>query len=347
METKEILTQVEQTWTLYRLENDQGMSVNFLNYGGIITDISVPDNDGQIENVVLRFKNYEDYISNPVFFGALVGRVAGRIKEASFYLNGQTYQLGKNERSHHLHGGQEGFHSRVWNVTPYENEQEIGAKLSLSSPAGDGGYPGNVEVEVTYILTNDNRFIIDYKAETDEVTPLTLTNHAYFNLSGGAKRTIDNHVCLIDSTKIAELDEELIPTGEWLDVNNTPFDFQNKKELKNVFTNETTQQKVASGGMDHYFKFNGEKESAIHLEDPESGRTLDVTTDQPGVVIYTSNSLPEGIKLLEGEARRHVGICLETQSSPASLHEKGFPDVLLSPENPYHKRTVFSFGKRR
>ncbi|MGI8315047.1 aldose epimerase family protein [Halobacillus mangrovi] len=344
IQNSEVQVKGNQTWNVYRLVNDQGMYVEFINYGGIITDISVPDRNGNKENVVLAFKNHNDYLDNPIYFGALIGRVAGRIKQSSFEINGQNYQLDPNEGDNHLHGGKNGFHSRIWEVSPYETEEEVGAKLSMVSPDGDGGYPGQVKVEVTYTLTNDNKFIISYEASSDKTTPLTLTNHTYFNLSGNNKRTLEDQELCLDSSKMVELDKELIPTGKWLDVTDSPFDFRDKKKLESVFTYETPQQKIANGGMDHFFKFDKHREVDVYLEDPKSGRTLSIETDQPGIVIYTSNSFPEGIELAEGKPKKHAGLCFETQSSPASLHEVGFPNIILDKEQSYSKRTIFTFG---
>ncbi len=344
METQEIQVPGQRTWTLFQLENDQGMSVHFLNYGGIITNISVPDRNGNSKNVVLSYEDFEDYIENPGFLGALIGRVAGRIKNASFQIEGREYVVEANEGEHHLHGGERGFHQCLWEASPFERDREIGVKLSHKSLEGEGGYPGAIHVEVTYILTNDNQLIIDYFAETDRKTVLTMTNHCYFNLSGKADHTVHHHSLLLNSSRFAELDNQLIPTGKWIDVTDTPFDFRQNRKLGSSFSYETAQQRAANGGIDHFFLLDGERKPAIRLEDAKAGRTLEVETDQPGIVIYTSNNLPEGKNLSEGKTMTHSGICIETQSSPASLHETGFPDIFLTPGKPYHRRTLFKFG---
>ncbi|CDQ20128.1 aldose 1-epimerase [Halobacillus karajensis] len=342
--TKEIQVPGQETWNLFQLENDQGMSVHFLNFGGIITNISVPDRKGDSKNVVLCYKNFAEYVENPGYLGALIGRVAGRIQRASFQLEGKEYRVEANEGEHHLHGGKKGFHQQLWNASPFEDDGEIGVTLSHKSFDGEGGYPGTIDVAVTYTLTHDNCLIIDYFAETDQTTVLTLTNHSYFNLSGQADTTVHDHTLRLNSSCFAELDEELIPTGEWINLNETPFNFRKQRLLGSSLSYETTQQRVANGGLDHFFLLDGEEKPDIRLEDETSGRTLEVETDQPGVVVYTSNNLPEGKALVEGKTRKHSGICIETQSSPASLHEEGFPEIVLSPDEPYHRRTVFKFG---
>ncbi|SEA33660.1 aldose 1-epimerase [Thalassobacillus cyri] len=344
LETKDIPIPGESPWTLFHLENNQGMVVQLLNYGGIITNLSVPDRNGERSNVVLGYDNYEEYKENPGFLGALIGRVAGRIRNARFQIEGQEYQVEANEEPHHLHGGEHGFHQVLWEASPFEREGEIGVKLSHKSPDGEGGYPGTLNVDVSYILTNDNELVIDYLAETDQKTIVTLTNHSYFNLSGMIDQTVHDHTLFLDSSCFAELDQQLIPTGEWADVTGTSFDYRQKRKLSESFSFDTPHQQVANGGIDHFFLLNRKGKPAIKLEDTRSGRTLEVETDQPGAVIYTSNNLSEGKKLLEGKTRKHAGICIETQSSPASLHDRGFPEIILTPDEPYHKRTVFTFG---
>ncbi|MCP3740745.1 aldose epimerase family protein [Rossellomorea sp. BNER] len=343
IDTQTVQVHGQSPWTLYRLKNDHGMNVDFFNYGGIITKILVPDRNGSFENVVLGYENYEDYVENRGFLGALIGRVAGRIKNATFEIDGKMYQLDKNEGEHHLHGGKNGFHQALWEATPFQSDEKVGVKLTHHSKDGEEGYPGNVIVEVTYSLTNDNQFVIDYQANTDQITPLTLTNHSYFNLSGNAKRTIHDHQVSLDSSQLVELDHQLIPTGKWMCVSGTTYDFRKKRKLREGFTYKAQQHEVANGGYDHYFLFDKKAEHDIVLEDQEAGRSMTIQTDQPGVVMYTSNILPEGMSLSEGETRKYAGICLETQSSPASLHDKGFPNVLVTPDTPYHKQTVFTF----
>lgn len=313
-------------WQEYTLTNNKGMSASFLDYGGIITKIRVPDRNGKTENVVLCYKNYADYEANPNFFGALIGPVAGRIQDASFELDGQLYSLEKNEGIHHLHGGTSGFHQIIWDIEPFESEDHIGVKLTHTSADGVGGYPGNVDVVITYTLNNDNELTMDYWASTDQTTPLTLTNHSYFNLSGDLKNTVHEHRVTANSDHFVELDQELIPTGKKLDVTASNFDFRKGRKLGDGFADNSVQHKVANNGYDHYFLFNDKGNVAI--TEADSGRTLSIKTDQPGMVMYTSNNLDEGLELNEGRSRKYLGVCFETQASPASLHHEGFPSVI-------------------
>ncbi|MEH7250877.1 aldose epimerase family protein [Neobacillus niacini] len=335
--------QILGKWTEYTLSNDLGMRVSVLDFGGIITKIMVPDRNGNIENVVLGYRNYQDYQTNPNYFGALIGRVAGRIQGASFNLNDKTYTLAKNNGDNHLHGGPDGLHQIVWDVSPFQTDEEVGLTLTHRSADRDSGYPGNVEIKVTYTLTNHNQLILDYVAKSDQTTPLTLTNHAYFNLSGNLKTTIHDHHVTIDSSSFVELDPNLIPTGKLLDVEGTTFDFRGGRVLGDGFNNNFEQNKIADSGYDHYFIFDHAEEYQATLQDPVSGRVMLVTTNEPGVVMYTSNGLAEGLPLAEGTSRKYLGVCFETQASPASLHHDGFPTVILNAGEPYQKQTVFTF----
>lgn len=340
VETTDILGK----WKEYTLVNEQGMSVSVINFGGIITEMLVPNRNGKLENVVIGFKNYADYETNPNYFGALIGRVAGRIQGGEFVLNGKTYSLDHNDGDNHLHGGASGFHQVIWNVDPFQTGDTVGLKLTHKSLDGDGGYPGNLDVTVTYILNNDNQFTIDYAATSDQVTPITLTNHSYFNLSGDLKNTIHHHHITIDSEEIVKLDEKLIPTGKLMNVFNTSFDFRESRSLHEGFNDKSEQNTVAGNGYDHYFIFNKKKENAVTVSDEKSGRLLMIKTDQPGMVMYTSNMLEDGMELKEGFSEKYLGVCFETQASPASLHYPGFPSVILKAGEQYKKQTVFSFS---
>lgn len=332
-------------WTEYTLTNDNGISVSVLDFGGIITKIMVPDKNGELENVVLGYKDYQEYESNPNYFGAIIGRVAGRIKGASFSLDGQTYNLEANNGENHLHGGSRGFHQINWNVSPFETAGGSGLKLSHYSPDGAGGYPGNLDVTVTYTLNNENQIKIDYLAVSDKTTPLALTNHSYFNLSGNLKNTIHDHSVTVDSSRFIELDKDLIPTGNLADVEGTPFDFRNSGILGNGLDDSFEQNKIVGNGYDHYFLFDHSSQFQAIIEDPDSGRIMSVKTNQPGMVMYTANALEDGLQLAEGISRKHHGICFETQSSPASLHNERLPEIIIQAGDRYQKQTVFTFSK--
>lgn len=330
-------------WKEFTLVNNSGMAVSILNFGGIITKIMTPDRNGVTENVVLNFKNYEDYEENDNFLGATVGRVAGRIQDASFTLDDEDFILENNEKGNHLHGGSGGFHQRIWSAKTHESEGIVSLTLSLNSQDGEGGYPGNLDVNVTYSLNNENDFTITYEAKSDRKTVLALTNHTYFNLSGNTSRTILDHYVTMNSDAFVELNEALIPTGNILDVDQTPFDFTHGRSLIDSTTTTHEQLKIGTAGYDHYFIFNKENEGHINMIDELSGRVLTIETNQPGVVMYSSSCLKEGMELAHTISKPFLGVCFETQGSPASLHHEGFPSIVLEANEPYTKQTTFSF----
>ncbi|WP_053367835.1 aldose epimerase family protein [Bacillus sp. FJAT-27245] len=335
---------LNDSWKQFTLNNDRGMSVKILNYGGIITGIFVPDKHGNVENVVVGYKDYRDYVKDPNYFGAIVGRVAGRIQDSSFTLDGQTYTVDENEGKHHLHGGRNGLHCVIWDDEIIETDSSVSVKLSYRSLEEDRGYPGNLTVAVTYTLNNDNDLIVNYEATTDKKTVLTLTNHTYFNLNGNLKETIHNHHVTVDSSRFVELDEELIPTGKILSVDKTSFDFRNGKYLADGIESPAEQNKLALNGYDHYFLFDKQKDKDVIVKEENSGRILTIKTNQPGVVIYTGNNIKNGLELAERSSEKYLGVTFETQSSPASLHNEGFPSIILEADDTYEQQTVFTFG---
>lgn len=341
---KLITRKLNEAWKLFIMENNHGMQVHVLNFGGIITKIIVPDKNGNFENVVLGFEDYRQYQENASYLGALIGPVAGRIKRSSFELDGKTYELEKNDGNNHLHGGTNGFHSVVWDAKTFETTNEIGVKLSYHRQDGAQGYPGNLKMDVTYSLNDENQLKIDYHATTDQTTPVTLTNHTYFNLSGNAKDTILNHQIEMNSPRYLELDRELIPTGKVRDTKNSVFDFIRGRKLNDGIAFGNEQNNIAGNGYDHYFLFEQNSVGHVKVKDPSSGRVLTITTDQPGMVMYTANNLEAGMKLAESVSKKYLGVCFETQGSPASLHDPELPSILLGRDEVYRKQTVYSFG---
>ncbi|WP_409292204.1 aldose epimerase family protein [Peribacillus sp. SCS-37] len=335
---------VADRWTEYTLTNDHGMSVSILDFGGIITRMLVPDRNGTLENIVLGYRDYADYQDNPNYFGALIGRVAGRIRAAAFKLNDKVYELDANNEENHLHGGPEGFHQVLWKAAALQSKDMAGLKLTYRSENGEGGYPGNADITVTYQLNNHNQFSIHYSAVCDQATPMALTNHTYFNLSGNLKETVHDHYLTLDSSKFIELNDKLIPTGSILDVTDTPFDFRDRRRLGDGLNSVLEQNEIAGGGYDHHFIFDRAREAQAILEDPASGRVMAVETDQPGVVLYTSNGLGEDLQLRERVSQKYLGVCFETQAPPAALHQSGLPTVTLQAGERYDKTTVFSFS---
>lgn len=335
---------LQNDWQQFTLTNDHGMTVTLLNYGGIITGISTPNKDGQFENVVLGYNNVQDYESDQHYLGAIIGQVAGRIEQARFSLNGKQYELEKNDGNNHLHSGTNGFHHVIWKGEPFQSEDVVGVRLSHTSKEVDDGLPGNIQVHVTYSLNNANQLIIDYEATTDKTTYVTLTNHSYFNLSGNIKNTIHQHHVTINSHQIAELNKELIPTGKIVDTANSTFDFRNKRKLNDGITSNSLQNTIVGNGYDHYFMFEHDELGKVSVEDVISGRTLDIETNQPGMVMYTGNNLSDDIPLANGSSKKYAGVCFETQASPAAIHHEGFPNMILHADETYKKQTIFTFG---
>jgi aldose 1-epimerase len=249
----------------YTLVNDSGISVSCLNYGCVITKILVPDRYGNVENIVLGFDCFEDYKDLSPYFGAVIGRVAGRISRAKFELDGEEYQLSANEYPNHLHGGNKGFSSVIWETERIEVKNAVGLKFFYRSPYGDEGYPGNLETTVTYLLNNHNELSITYEAQTDQKTIVNLTNHSYFNLSGNLKRDCSEHILQLESDRFLELGEDLIPTGKMIDSRNTPFDFKNGGLLKLGMKSSHKQNVLAGNGYDHPLIFTKKGENFKRL----------------------------------------------------------------------------------
>lgn len=324
------------------LANSSGMEVEILSFGGIITKILVPDQNGKIENVVLGFQDLETYLSNPPFFGAIIGRTSGRINKGCITLNGQTYQFPINNNSNSLHGGVDGFNKKLWDVVCVENEDNASASLTYLSVDGEEGYPGNLTVKVTYTLTEANELTLRYEADTDQDTIVNLTNHTYFNLSGDAKAPILDHIMCIDSDKVCLLDAESIPTGEWIDVKEeAAFDFNEPKVIgKDIDAPSTKLQ----SGYDHPWVLNKKADIDAYYHDPLSGRMMTIKTDEKAVVVYAMNFADPFI-LSNGEvAKVRYGICFETQSLPVGYNECYKEDIVLKAGAHYNKKTTFTFG---
>lgn len=328
----------------YTLVNDHGIEVSFINYGCIITKIITPDQEGIYENIVLGYETLNEYVKGNNFFGAIVGRVAGRIKGGSFELDGRTYTLAKNENNNHLHGGNKGFDQVIWNASVIENDEKTAVKFSYINPDGEEGYPGNLEVSVIYSLNNNNELVIQYHGFSDQDTLFNMTNHSYFNLSGNIKRDILNHSLKIKSDQFLELNQELLPTGNLLDVKGTAFDFTSERTIKTGVDSVHPQNKLAGNGYDHPFLLNTQHDDEIVLQDLESGRTLTIETDEVGVVVYSGNQLEPGSQILGVPSRKYLGICLETQGLPDAIHHPQFPSWILEKGKEYTSETKYIFG---
>jgi len=335
---------------LYTLTNANGMQVKITNYGGIITNIFVPDKNGLLGDVVLGYDNLDDYIKNNPYFGCIVGRYANRIAKGQFTIDSKTYTLAKNNGPNHLHGGIKGFDKVVWEAREIKGEDFVGLALKYLSRDGEEGYPGNLSVKVTYKLTNDNELRIDYQATTDKKTIVNLTNHSYFNLRDAGASSILDHVLMINADKFTPVDETLIPTGELRSVEGTPFDFRQPHQIGERINADDEQIKFG-GGYDHNFVLNGqtgELRLAAKVFEPKTGRVLEVFTTEPGVQFYSGNFLDGTITGKYGTVYKHRhGFCLETQHYPDSPNHPDFPSVVLNPGEKYQTSTIFKFSVKK
>jgi aldose 1-epimerase len=332
---------------LYTLTNADGMQVKITNYGGIITNLYVPDVNGQLGDVVLGYDHLDGYLQSSPYFGAIVGRYGNRIAGAKFTLNGETFALAQNNGPNHLHGGNKGFDKVIWTATPSTDENQAMLKLTYSSPDGEEGYPGTLNVTVTYALTNENERKIDYLATTDKPTVCNLTNHTYFNLKDGGASSILDHIVQIDADRYTPVDAGLIPTGELAPVEGTPFDFRQPTAI-GARIDAQDEQLGYGGGYDHNFVLNGvagELRLVCTVHEETTGRVLQVYTTEPGLQFYTGNFLDGSITGKNGVVyqKRH-GFCLETQHYPDSPNQADFPSVVLHPGETYETTTVYKFS---
>lgn len=331
---------------IYTLRNAAGVEMHVITFGGIITSLKVPDRSGQFGDVVLGFESLESYLKDPPYFGAIVGRYGNRIAKGQFTLNGATYKLAANNGPNHLHGGVNGFDKAVWNAVPGDSPEGLSITLTRTSPDGEEGYPGTLQASVRYTLTDKNQLVVDYRATTDKPTPINLTQHSYFNLA--ADRTdILAHELTIHASRYTPVDDTLIPTGELAAVDGTPFDFRTATPIGARITADNVQLKNGHG-YDHNWVLdrNGAGlQPAARVVEPNSGRTLDVATTEPGIQFYSGNFLDGTITGKGGRVYRHrSGLCLETQHYPDSPNHASFPSTILQPGQTYSSQTVFTFG---
>jgi len=328
--------------TEYTLDNGKGMVVRVINYGGIITEIMTPDRNGKTADIALGFKDLEGYLLNPPYFGAIIGRFGNRIGSARFTLDGKTYSLPPNDGRNTLHGGTKGFDKRVWAVKPFTKKNSCGLTLRYTSPDGEEGFPGTLKSTVVYTLTNKNELEFEFTATTDKSTPVNLTQHTYFNLHGEGNGTILDHTIQINADRYVAVDSTLIPTGELPSVKGTPMDFL----TPHVIGDRIAQVK---GGYDHSWVLSRKDTRtmfhAVRLDDPSSGRRVDVFTMEPAVQFYSGNFLNGTITGPGGNVYvKHGGLALETQHYPDSPNHPDFPNTILKPGKTYHTKTVYTFS---
>lgn len=318
---------------LYTISNANGFSVSIINFGAIVTEIKAPDASGKYENVVLGFDSLDGYMKNNLYFGAICGRYANRIKHGTFTLDGKTYKLPINNGNNSLHGGNRGFDKFVWKTIAQSDNQ---LQLQYISADGDEGYPGTLTLQVTYTITDKNELVIDYKAVTDKATVLNVTNHSYFNLAACNESILD-HELQIHAGAFTPVDDELIPIGEILPVFDA-IDFNQPKRIGNDIE--------SVGGYDHNFVLNGKYGTlrlAAVLTHSQSGRKMSAFTTEPGVQFYSSNFVPH-IQGKDGKwYNKYWGVCLEAQHYPDSPNQPKFPSTVLRPGEEYKQTTVYRF----
>ncbi|MFF3844228.1 aldose epimerase family protein [Streptomyces sp. NPDC002328] len=331
---------------LWSLANG-GTKLKVLDYGGIVQSLEIPDRRGRYANVSLGFDNIEDYVAKSPYFGALIGRYGNRIGKGQFTLDGKAYQVDVNDGANSLHGGAKGFDKHVWNVEPFTKGSDVGLYLRYTSVDGEMGYPGTLKVKVTYTLTRHGDWRVDYEATTDKATVVNLTSHVYWNLAGESSGTIYDHELEIDAARYTPVDSGLIPTGELAKVAGTPFDFRRAKTVGEDIR-VAHQQLLYGQGLDHNWVLDkgitSRPAPVATLRDPSSGRSLTISTTEPGLQFYSGNFLDGTLVGTGGTVyRQGDGLCLETQHYPDSPNKPGFPSTVLRPGQTYRTTTIHSF----
>lgn len=338
----------KQTWgqangqpvDLYTLRNASGTVVTITNYGGIVTSFLAKDKKDSVASIVVGFDSIGPYLQSPPYFGSIIGRYGNRIGAGKFSIGDKNYTLATNNGANHLHGGVVGFDKVIWTAAPVVDSIPS-LTLSYLSKDGEEGYPGNLQVTVTYSLTDDNGLRIQYEATTDQPTPVNLTNHSYFNLTGDTKETIFNHQLQLNADAYTPVDNGLIPTGEIRQVAGTAFDFRSPMAIGSRIDS-------VEGGYDHNYVLNnadGTLKKVAHLSEPVSGRFLEVWTTEPGIQFYSGNFLDgKFINHTGTPVQLHTALCLETQHFPDSPNKKEFPSTILEPGKKYVTETVYKVG---
>ena len=335
---------------LYTLRNAHGVEAKITNYGGIVVSLKIPDRNGKFDDVVLGFNDFDSYLKNDPYLGALIGRYGNRIAKGRFTLNGVEYKLAVNNGENHLHGGLKGFDKVVWTGHEMKTKGGPAVVLTYLSKDGEEGYPGNLNVRVVYTLTNNNELKIDYSATTDKDTVTNLTHHSYFNLAGEGNGDILGHVVTINASRFVPTDAGSIPLGELRKVAGTPFDFL-KPGAIGARINQDDEQLKFGNGYDHTWVINGRAGTlrpAATAYEATSGRMMQVWTTEPGMQFYTGNFLNGTLTGKSGKAyARRTGFCFETQHYPDSPNQPSFPTTTLRKGQTYKSTTIYRFSVRR
>ena len=327
--------------------NAVGMKATIIDLGATVVSLSVPDRNGVFADVVLGYDNPEAYYQGSSFFGAIVGRYGNRIGKGTFRLDEKVYHVTINNGENHLHGGTKGFDKVFWSVL---SQSDSSLTLQYVSRDGEEGYPGTAIITVTFTITAGNALRIDYEGTTDKPTIFNPTHHSYFNLTGNPKKTILDHQLMIAAEKMTPVDAGLIPTGIFADVANTPFDFRTPQMI-GARIEDHSEQLVFGKGYDHNWVLNnysGAVRKIAELYDPESGRVMELLSDQPGLQFYSGNFLDGSIRGKNGTAYRHrTGLCLEAQCYPDSPNRPEWPSATLRPGSPYHQTAIYKFTTKQ
>lgn len=327
----------------YTLTNSNGVAISAIPFGATLTKLVMPDKDGIRENITLNIENLDDFVTHRPFYGATIGRVAGRITKGKYSIGGKETQLDINEGNNLLHGGPKGLDTKLWDIEVIEDEGKF--VFTYESPAGENNFPGTMQIEVTYTLTEENEWVIDYKATTDETTLFNPTNHVYFNLTGDIKKPILDHELTLASQHYIPLAEENLPGSDQKRVEGTPFDFTRSKPVKEAVLSDHPQIKPLNG-LDHPFVLDMKEDVKGVLYDPESKREVTFYTDCNSVVVFTHNGEVDDYSI-EGEpAKQYAGITLETQTLPDAVNRPGFGNIILRPEETFQSQTTYHFSLR-
>ncbi len=331
----------------YTVENANGMSFSAITFGAVIRKLMVKDKDGELRDVVLGYDSVENYEKDDTYLGAVVGRYANRIGNAEFELNGQVYKLDNNDNGNHLHGGFDGYDKRVWDAETFTNERGSGVTFKLFSKDMDQGYPGNLELSVSYTLTNDNELVLTYHGTTDKDTICNLTNHSYFNLGGHDSGSAVNQLAWINSDFVTEADEKSITTGKMILVAGTPMDFTTETVIEDRIDDDYYQLNYGLG-YDHNWVINKKEGEAMTLAatltNLKTGIKMEVYTDLPGVQFYSGNFLKGKLTGKDGNVYlKRAGVCFETQYYPDSINKPEFPQPILKAGEEYNTTTIYKF----
>jgi aldose 1-epimerase len=332
---------------LFTLTNSKGAVAKITNFGATLTEVWMPDRTGRKRDIVLGFDSLDGYLGKEPYFGATVGRYANRIANGQFTLDGKTYQLAINDPPNSLHGGTVGFDRKVWKAEPIDVPHAASVKFSYHSPDGEENYPGNLDVTVQYTLTDDDELKLDYTATTDKATIVNLTNHTYWNLAGADSGDVLKQVLMLNADSYTPVNANLIPTGQILPVAGTPFDFTKPMAIGSRITDPSVQ---SHKGYDNNYVVNGAPGAmrlAARATDPDSGRTMEVWTTEPGIQLYTSNYLDGTLNGKRGIHYKQYGaFALETQHFPDSINQPAFPPVILRPGQTFHEATTYKFSAK-